>query len=373
MNIGASIGEFNAECENVQSYEERVECFFIANDITDEKKKLANVLTAIGPKTYKLVRNLLTTISPLKSTLENVWGVLKKHFNPVPSEIIERYKFNTYVRQEGQSVASYIAELRKMSEFCKFADLDEQIRDRIVCGIHNTRIQRLLLAKTKLDLQTAIDISIGAELTDEQLTTLEHHDTEKVYAMEMDRKQWSPRPEHNKKEFTTCKVCGKRNHKSEDCRLKNASCYRCGKKGHIKPMCLEKAPRIEKNRNHPKTTYNVEEDTDSEPEVYTMYNIVKEDSGCITSTVKINGTICKFQIDTGAAVSIMSEMTFKQLWVKAKRPKLQWSDIRLKSFTGELIKVLGKIDVKIEQKRMKIYIVPGQVPNIAGRDMISSL
>ena len=39
MNIGASIGEFNAESENVQSYEERVECFFIANDITDEKKE----------------------------------------------------------------------------------------------------------------------------------------------------------------------------------------------------------------------------------------------------------------------------------------------------------------------------------------------
>ena len=88
-------------------------------------------------------------------------------------------------------------------------------------------------------------------------------------------------------------------------------------------MCLDKAPRKENIRNPPKTTYNVVEYTDSEPEVYTMYNIVKEDSGCITSTVKINYTICKFQIYTGAAVSIMSELTFKQLWVKAKRPKLQ--------------------------------------------------
>ena len=165
-------------------------------------------------------------------------------------------------------------------------------------------------------------------------------------------------------EFTTCKVCSKRNHKAEDCRLKNASFYRCGKNEHIKSMCLDKAPRTENSRNPPKTTYNVEEDTDSVPEVYTIYNIVKEYSGCITSTVKIIDTICKFQIDTGAEVSMMSEMTFKQLWVKAKRPKLQWSDKRLKSFTGELIKVLGKIDVEIEEKRMKIYIVPGQVPNI---------
>ena len=66
-------------------------------------------------------------------------------------------------------------------------------------------------------------------------------------------------------------------------------------------------------------------------------------------------------------------MISRQLWVNAKRPKLQWSDIWLKSFTGELIKVLGKIDVEIEEKRMKIYIVPEKVPNIADMDIISSL
>ena len=58
---------------------------------------------------------------------------------------------------------------------------------------------------------------------------------------------------------------------------------------------------------------------------------------------------------------------------REKRPELQESNIRLKSFTGELIKVLGKIDVMIDHKRINIYIVPGQVPNIAGRDMISRL
>ena len=84
----------------------------------------------------------------------------------------------------------------------QIADLDEQFRDRIVCGIHNTCIQRLLLAKTKLDLQTVFDISIGAELTDEQLTILEHHDTEKVYAIETYRKQLNSRHEHNKKKWS---------------------------------------------------------------------------------------------------------------------------------------------------------------------------
>ena len=39
MNIGASIGEFNAESENVQSYEERVECFFYRERYHGRKKE----------------------------------------------------------------------------------------------------------------------------------------------------------------------------------------------------------------------------------------------------------------------------------------------------------------------------------------------
>ena len=78
MNIGASIGEFNAEFEIVASNEERIHCYIIENDTTDDKKKLANVLTVIAPKTYKLVRNILTPITPFKSTLKNVWDVLTK-------------------------------------------------------------------------------------------------------------------------------------------------------------------------------------------------------------------------------------------------------------------------------------------------------
>ena len=61
----------------------------------------------------------------------------------------------------------------KLSAFCNFANkLDEHIRDRLVCGIRNTRIQRLLLARKSLKLSTATEIAIGAEVTNENLALI---------------------------------------------------------------------------------------------------------------------------------------------------------------------------------------------------------
>ena len=170
MNTGNIIGEFNEEVDSVANYEERMEAYFIANDITDDKKKTAIVITTIGAKTYKLMRDLLTPKKPMDTKLVDIWVILKNHHNPPPSDIVERYKFNICTRRDGQTVAIYLAELRKLSEFCNFSNkLDEHIRDRLVCGIRNTRIQRLLLARKALSLVTATEIAIGAEVTDEKL------------------------------------------------------------------------------------------------------------------------------------------------------------------------------------------------------------
>ena len=45
-------------------------------------------------------------------------------------------------------MSTFVAELRALAEFCNFGDsLDDMIRDRIVCGIMNGKIQQKLLAE----------------------------------------------------------------------------------------------------------------------------------------------------------------------------------------------------------------------------------
>ena len=83
---------------------------------------------------------------------------------PKPSAIVQQFKFNTRFQQPGETIAMFLAELRHLSEHCEFGiTLDEMLRDRLVCGIRDIRIQRRLLAEPKLTLKRALDLALAIE------------------------------------------------------------------------------------------------------------------------------------------------------------------------------------------------------------------
>ena len=74
---------------------------------------------------------------------EDLAKLLQDHFMPKPSAIVQRFKFNTRSQQPGETIAMFLAELRHLSEHCEFGiTLDEMLRDRLVCGVRDIRIQR---------------------------------------------------------------------------------------------------------------------------------------------------------------------------------------------------------------------------------------
>ena len=65
--------------------------------------------------------------------------------------------------REGEMVAEFLAELKKISKFCDFGDrLDEMLRDRVVCGINQERWQKRLLSEPGLTFKKAYEIAVGA-------------------------------------------------------------------------------------------------------------------------------------------------------------------------------------------------------------------
>jgi hypothetical protein len=53
----------------------------------------------------------------------------------------------------------YIAELRKLTEFCEFGlNLNDTLRDRFVCGLRNDQIQKKLLTIREFSLDKALEI-----------------------------------------------------------------------------------------------------------------------------------------------------------------------------------------------------------------------
>ena len=178
------VGPFDSAIEDWTSYEERFRLFFKANDIKDDGKQLAIFLTTCGAATYKLLRSLAAPRKPADVSLTDLWKLASEHYHPKPSLAVQRFRFNSRERQAGESVAAYVAELRRLSEHCDFEDtLEDMLRDRIVCGIQDQRTQRRLLAESKLTLKKAFEIAQAAESADTQVKELQHPRTAEVHAV----------------------------------------------------------------------------------------------------------------------------------------------------------------------------------------------
>ena len=90
--------EFNPANESVTAYLERFQLFVTANAIEDDKL-VPTLLTVVGSEHYSLLRGLISPQLPKDKTFEQLVAILKKHYDPEPIIIAERFRF--YQRNQG--------------------------------------------------------------------------------------------------------------------------------------------------------------------------------------------------------------------------------------------------------------------------------
>ena len=77
--------------EDWAEYVERLEYYFSANDIVDDKKRSV-LLTVCGKTTYKLIRSLLAPAKPDTKTYKEIVDIVKAHQCPKPSVIVKMFE-----------------------------------------------------------------------------------------------------------------------------------------------------------------------------------------------------------------------------------------------------------------------------------------
>ena len=261
------IDEFDSKKEDWPQYVERLDHFFAANGITDADKKRSIFLTVIGPATFRLLRSLLHPTKLEAKTYKELCTALATHFKPTPSETVQRFKFHTRCRRQGESVAIYISELRALAEFCNFANLEEMLRDRLVCGINHDRTQNRLLSEPKLTYEKALEIAQSQETAAQNLRELKNNPQPAK-----DEASFGDKPvmkvEAGGKKFT-CFRCGQEGHLAKKCKFINADCHKCGKK---KPVC--KSQPKGKPKKHAKKVHQVEKkDDEKDEEDYPLFSL----------------------------------------------------------------------------------------------------
>ena len=126
-----------------------------------------------GQSTFKLLKNLLQPNTPESKSYTDLVDLLSTHFNPIPSVIIQHFKFNTRTRKDNESVATYVAELKCLGEYYEFGDkLNKMVRDRLVCGVNDIRIQNHLLQESKLTYDKAFKLAQSVEVAAKNATDL---------------------------------------------------------------------------------------------------------------------------------------------------------------------------------------------------------
>ncbi|KAL5487308.1 hypothetical protein EMCRGX_G019895 [Ephydatia muelleri] len=279
MALLGKIQEFEPGNESMSAYLERVELFMAANAIAEERK-VTVFLSTVGPKTYGLLRNLVAPSKPQDKSMLELTAVLKKHFEPKPIVIAERFYFHRRNQAVGESIAEYVAELRRLAMNCKFgAYLDEAMRDRLVCGLRDEDTQKKLLSEEDLTFARAAEIAQSREAA--QLNVQQLKETSVAV------KTVSSRVD---KQFRRCPHCGKNNHSSEKCSFKSATCYKCRKPGHIASVCRQKYVAG--------LQWMEPQDTDVEAYLGTVMTVGRDLVQPITIDVKLNGRPLKMELRT---------------------------------------------------------------------------
>ena len=105
---------------------------------------------------------------------------------------------------------------------------------------------------------------------------------------------------------------------------------------------------------------------------YELYSMIGTTDAMIEN-VNIDGISLAMEVDTGSAVTIISETTFNKHWFNKDKVWATNEVVRtpVRTYTGETVSISGIIDVVVSQKegqskRLPMMIVPGNGPNFLG-------
>ena len=186
------------------------------------------------------------------------------------------------------------------------------LRDRLVCGIREDRIQRRLLAERELTFEKAVEIASATEMALKTLIDLSGKMPSNDHSVNKVSEEIEP-PNRSKRE---CHRCGG-NHHPSGFKYKDEKCYKCQKKGHVAKVCRgkRKHPTPDKHGRRPEgkqTTYLVEESADS-TDVYAMYHLSSDRKKSFLVDLELCGRKITMEVDTGASKTVLNEATYRKL------------------------------------------------------------
>lgn len=371
------IKEFCPDTNSMKIYLEEVEAYFKANKVKDDQKAMI-LLSSIGSPTFTKLSDLLCPDSPLTKTYAEITEALLRHCEPRRVEVAERYAFYERRQQAGETIADYDAAKRKLATHCGFgAFLTHALRDAFVFGLREQKLRQQLLGIDDLTYAKALDLAQASETAARKSKEMQAGSTGPTVAVQRLNRQPSTPRQRSRQPTTTpridqCYRCGGK-HKAAECKFKDAICHYCKKPGHLARVCRSKARQGKQPRTSEQKTNCLT--TDDDDSVADIYHVEEKNKPPYVVNLSLNDAPLQMELDTGAALSLISESTYKKLWKVP--PKLKPTTTRLRTYSGHPLTVLGTIQVKVNYEKQQVVesllVVKGSGPSLFGRDWLGDI
>ena len=176
-----------------------------------------------------------------------------------------------------------------------------------------------------------------------------------------------------------CFRCGGQFHDANKCRYKNEKYFQCHKKGHKASKCRSNCKPGRQNGRKTGNTHHMGT-TEEEEEEYTTFHMTTKEKEPYRVKLKLNGIHTSMEVDTGAAATIINKETYERFSEKNQvknRPQLETAEVKLRTYTGELVKVIGTLNVIVKYEKQEVelqtLVGEGSGPNLLGRDWLRVL
>jgi len=294
------------------------------------ENKVPYLLHYLGPTAYNVLADRLAPQDPYEKTYDEIAQRLQDFYEPKPLEVAENFKLMQRKQQEGETVQDFLTALQKLSLNCKLGEYTKiALRNYFIYGLRNKRIQNRLLEIPDLDLERAVQMATTMELSEKGTKQLQGEETiasvgliTKKTSFYKDKSSHTKKFERGKsqrngakdnnehtdrrdsqreKHEIICFRCG-RNHYASACTIdRSIKCLRCGKTGHLR--------KVFKSNTFSTNTVNLKNTSNK---ILAVEHVQFRDK--IYVTLNVNDKRVRFEIDSGAAVTLISKSDAKKLF-----------------------------------------------------------
>lgn len=389
--------------EKWRMFKQNFDVFATAIELSkkSEPVRIGVFLNTVGPAALETYNTFELTEEQSKS-----YDAVVKSFadfcQPKKNEVYESFIFHNRKQKEQEPFNNFLMDLKKLVRTCGFDNPDRMVRDRIVMGVQDERLQKRLLEKDALTLVQAIDMARTSEATEKHLkemqqqtpttstsldavmqrndkvkysgsydnTNSEYKQANKITISDKYHNSQSSKNKSSSNKFLgNCKFC-KRGHESGKCPAFGKQCNNYGKSNHFAVACMTKGLREI-------TLQQRSEEHDDPMEQFRIDSITSKISAFKKSsstrwyeTIRVNDQYIKFKLDSGADLSTLPLSIFK----KMKNVKLERlpEEYQVLAYAGNKLNYIGVIEAVIMFKNViacvLLLIVDGEAEPLLSRD-----